>query len=179
MPLQSQEELLGLLDLEKDPPRRYLHLKIFVHSPSLLSTSSHANLATKALLKLAHLLKPKPPLAFGPQIESHDLRKQAWDFDSLTPHQNVQNKESNLEVTALGRIKDDIIYEGIEEAIDRISVVRVFLPACESVFIFQPCTFSITSAKASCFLALIFNGSHKYFPLGAACLRLMMKDRLM
>ncbi len=121
MPLQSQEELIGLLDLEKDPPRRYLHLKIFVHSPSLLSTSSHANLATKALLKLAHLLKPKPPLAFGQQIESHDLRKQAWDFDSLTPHQNVQNKESNL-----GRIKDDIIYEGIKEAIDLISVVRVF-----------------------------------------------------
>ena len=77
MPLQSQEELLGLLDLKKDLPRRYLHLKILVHSPSLLSTSSHANLATKALSKSAHLLNPKPSSAFGQQIESHYLRKQA------------------------------------------------------------------------------------------------------
>ena len=120
-------------NLKKDLPPRYFHLKIFVHSPSFLSTSSYANLATKALLKSAHLLNPKPSSAFGQQIESHELRKQAWDFDSLTPHQNLQNKESTLEVTDVARIKDDIIYEGIEEATNLISVV---LPACESVFIF-------------------------------------------
>jgi hypothetical protein len=98
MLLQSHEELLGYLDLKKDLPRSYFHLKIIVHSPSLSSTSSHTNLATKVLLKSTHLLKPRPPLAFGQQIESYYLRKQAWNFDSLTPHQNLQNKESNLEV---------------------------------------------------------------------------------
>ncbi|OWM78073.1 hypothetical protein CDL15_Pgr018642 [Punica granatum] len=66
--------------------------------------------------------KPRPPLSFGAQGLSRDLRCIFGLPSEEKPHQKLENIESRREQVAFGSKKVHIVYVGMDEATDLMNM---------------------------------------------------------
>jgi hypothetical protein len=154
----------GSGEQRKSPYLIYFFWSCLTHKQSEFVSNFQPSLATRARLKSCILLKPRPPLSFGEQMELQDFNDKFLNLSLGKPHQKFLKSLSKEEETEIGRRKELIAYEGIVEATDLMSIVR---PACDKVFACQPSilpeTFSNISVKVTVLDLPKRRGKPKYF----------------
>jgi hypothetical protein len=95
MPFHSQEEEERGEGERKEVEFRYLPCSWETHRESELLSSCHSSLEMRARLTSLIFLMPRPPMAFGVQMESHAFRERFLVFLGGKPHRKFLKDLSN------------------------------------------------------------------------------------